>query len=92
MGLLDDLEDLLDPIFDGVRGVFGGGDDDAGDDDLSPQERVDQILNGGNPRAVRPGTWGGPRRAPPGGAERFAGGSRPSRYHLPAGRGCSSDH
>ena len=34
MGLLDDLEDLLDPIFDGVMGLFGGDDDDGGDDDL----------------------------------------------------------
>ena len=67
MGLLDDLEDLLDPIFDGVWGLFGGGDDDAGDDDLSPQERVDQILNGANPGPLGPGPWAGPGVPLPGG-------------------------
>lgn len=67
MGLLDDLEHLLDPIFDGVWGLFGGGDDDAGDDDLSPQERVDQILNGGNPGPLGPGPWAGPGVPLPGG-------------------------
>ena len=67
MGLLDDLEDLLDPIFDGVRGLFGGGDDDAGDDDLSPQERVDQILTGGNPGPLGPPPGAGPGAPLPGG-------------------------
>ncbi len=67
MGLLDDLEDLLDPIFDGVRGLFGGGDDDAGDDDLSPQERVDQILTGGNPGPLGPAPGAGPGVPLPGG-------------------------
>lgn len=67
MGLLDDLEDLLDPIFDGVRGLFGGGDDNAGDEDLSPQERVDQILNGGSPGPFGPGPGAGPGVPVPGG-------------------------
>ena len=65
MGLLDDLEDLLDPLFGGVMGLFGG-DDDGGDDGLSPQQRLTQILN------ANPGPFGqvpgsGPGAPPPGG-------------------------
>ena len=49
MGLLDDLEDLLDPLFAGVRGLFGDDDDDDdGGQQLSPEE-LNQIVNGGNP-------------------------------------------
>jgi hypothetical protein len=59
MGLLDDLEDLLDPIFGGLRGVFGDDDDAGDDDDLTPQQRANQVLYGGNP---------GPLGAVPGGA------------------------
>ena len=59
MGFLDALDDLLEPLFHGVIGLFGD-DDDAGDDDLSPHGRVNQILNGGNPGPLGPpGTGAG---------------------------------
>ena len=53
MGVLDDLEDLLDPIFDAVRGLFGG-DDDKDDDDLTPQQRANEVLYGGDPGPLGP--------------------------------------
>ena len=53
-GVLDDLEDLLDPIFDAVRGLFGGDDDTDDDDDLTPQQRANEVLYGGNPGPLGP--------------------------------------
>ena len=48
MGFLDAIDDLLEPLFDGVRSVFGDDDDDDGGEQLSPEE-LNQVVNGGNP-------------------------------------------
>ena len=63
MGFLDTLDDLFEPLFHGVMGLFGGDGDDGGDDDeLSSQEWVNQILYGGNLGSfgLAPGPVAGP--------------------------------
>jgi hypothetical protein len=47
MGFLDALDDPLEPLFDGVKSLFGDHDDDDGGQQLSP-EVLNQVVTGGN--------------------------------------------
>lgn len=68
MAFLDTVDDLLlGPatrlILDGVKSLLGGDDDD--DDDSSPQDRVNQVLYGGNGSSALGPTLGPAPTGPP---------------------------